>query len=87
MISESINKYILIIILILSLCMSIASCRTEFEPIFSKEDAEEWRGSHTSDIEEIMESYVYETEISQYSYIYASKRYDEHGGRIHRLGN
>ena len=60
--------------------------RSQYEPIFANVNDEDWwqenRKYKISDIEEIIESSVYETEISRYSYIYAAGRYDGQNGPV-----
>lgn len=62
--------------------------RSQYEPIFAKVNAEEWWQENqkyaASNIEEIIESSVYETEISRYTDIIAARRYYGQNGPVEK---
>lgn len=62
--------------------------RGQYEPIFSKVNSEDWWQQNqkyaSSNIEEIMETFVYETEISRYTDIIAARRYDGQNGPVEK---
>lgn len=62
--------------------------RSQYEPIFANVNDEDWwqenRKYAASNIEEIVESPVYEIEISRYTDIIASRRYDGQNGPVEK---
>lgn len=62
--------------------------RGQYEPIFSKVNSEDWWQQNqtyaSSNIEEIIESSVYETEISRYTDVIAARRYDIQNGPVEK---
>lgn len=62
--------------------------RSQYEPIFANVNDEDWwqenRKYAASNIEEIVESSVYEIEISRYTDIIASRRYDGQNGPVEK---
>lgn len=62
--------------------------RSQYEPIFANVNDEDWwqenRKYATSNIEEIVESSAYETEISRYTDIIAARRYNGQNGPVEK---